>query len=383
MLSQLAPSQRQRLFDEFFNPAQMCLTVCRLCIGSSDYSTGMYSYDEGPADPTLSRFSIDRDRQYLIPILQQARAINPKLFLFASPWSPPGWMKYGGSMLGGSIRPKNLDPYAHYILKYLQGYEDAGVTIDAITIQNEVDADQSGRMPACIWSQEVENDYISDHLGPLLAKSSPKTQVWILDHNYNLIGRLMDQLADDDVKKYISAIAWHGYAGTPDQMMIAQRAYPDMPMHWTEGGSDYKAPDYLTDWAKWSDKFIEILHNGPTSITTWNIALDENGQPNIGPFPCGGIVTINSQTHEITRSGLYWTLSHYSRTFRPGAKIIDSNADIPGISHIAAQNADGSIAVILTNTKSAQPVQIVFGKNTATVQLPADSVMSLWYIPPP
>jgi len=378
-LNQLAAPAREKLFRELFSPDQMGLGVCRLCIGASDYSTELYSYDEGVPDPTLSRFSIEHDRSNILPILRQARVANPNLFFFASPWSPPGWMKYGGSMLGGTIKPQNLETYAHYILKYLQAYESAGVTVDAITIQNEVDADQAGAMPACPWPQEVEIEYIADYLGPLLSKSSPRTKIWILDHNYDLVGRVLDQLAKPEVKKYISGIAWHGYSGTPDQMTIAQKAYPDLDMYWTEGGSDYNAPDYLTNWCKWSSTFCEILQNGPRSITTWNLALDEHGKPDIGPFACGGLITVHSQSHEIIRSGMYWALSHYSRAFRPGAKIIETQGNIAGVSHIAAQNPDGSIFVIVTNPGAAQPVRIACGKMAATIQLSADSVTTLWF----
>jgi glucosylceramidase len=177
VLNQLSASARSDLFHELFSPDQMGLSVCRLCIGASDYSTELYSYDEGEPDPNLTRFSIDHDRAYLLPILRQAREVNPNLFLFGSPWSPPGWMKYGGSMLGGTIKPKNLESYAHYILNYLKAYESSGVPVNAITIQNEVDADQWGAMPACPWPQEIEINYITKHLGPLLSKSSPQTKV--------------------------------------------------------------------------------------------------------------------------------------------------------------------------------------------------------------
>jgi glucosylceramidase len=376
-LNQLPAPAREKLFHELFSPDQMGLCVCRLCIGASDYSTELYSYDEGAPDPSLNRFSIDHDRPYLLPILRQARGVNSNLFFFASPWSPPGWMKYGGSMLGGNIKPKNLETYAHYILKYLQGYESAGVTVNAITIQNEVDADQAGAIPACPWPQETEIKYIANYLGPLLSKFSPQTKIWLLDHNYDLVGRVLDQLAKPEVKQFISGIAWHGYSGSPGQMTIAQNAYPDVDMYWTEGGSHYNAPDYLTNWSKWSSTFCEILQNGPRSITTWNLALDEHGKPNIGPFFCGGLITVHSQSHEVIRSGIYWALSHYSRAFRPGAKIIETHGNVPGVSHIGAQNSDGSIVLIVTNPHAAQPVQISRGKMTATVQLSADSVTTL------
>jgi glucosylceramidase len=121
----------------------------------------------------------------VLPILRQARAVNLDLFLFASPWSPPGWMK-SGSMLGGCMRRTYMPSYADYFLKFLRGYEAAGVPVQAVTVQNEVDADQDGTMLACAWPQDYEADFVTMHLGPLFQRAGVQTKIWIIDHNYNL-----------------------------------------------------------------------------------------------------------------------------------------------------------------------------------------------------
>jgi glucosylceramidase len=133
MFNQLSVSAREQLFHEMFDPSEMGLSVGRICIGSSDYSTKVYSYDEGEPDPELKRFSIEHDRTYILPILRQARRANPNLFLLASPWSPPGWMKPNGSMLGGCMHQSTMPAYANYFLKFLQAYEADGVRINAVT----------------------------------------------------------------------------------------------------------------------------------------------------------------------------------------------------------------------------------------------------------
>src|SRR5207302_6341772 len=168
IFNQLSADAREQLFHELFHPSELGLNVCRTCIGASDYSTELYSFDEGEPDPDLKRFSIDHDRAYLLPSLRQARKVNPDLFLFSSPWSPPGWMKPNGSMLGGSMRKKYFASYAQYFLKFLQAYAAEGVAIQAVTSQNEVDTDQDGRMPACLWGQEYEIEFVKGHLGPVL-----------------------------------------------------------------------------------------------------------------------------------------------------------------------------------------------------------------------
>jgi len=377
MFNQLSPSAREQLLHEMFHPSEMGLNVCRICVGSSDYSQQAYSFDEGDPDPELARFSIEHDREYILPVLRQARQVNPDLFLFASPWSPPGWMKSSGSMLGGSMRRHYLSSYAQYFLKFLQGYAAEGVPVQALTPQNEVDTDQDGNMPACIWAQEYEIEFVSSHLGPLLASSGTPTKIWILDHNYNLWGRVMDELEDDQLRKYCHAVAWHGYVGSPDMMDKVQKAFPGVEMYWTEGGSDYKDPGYLTDWSHWGETFCAILCNGCRSITAWNLALDEQGRPNIGPFSCGGVVTINSQTKDITRSGMFWAFDHFSRLIHRGARRFNSHSAANDLQHVAFENRDGRQAVVVANKGAAREIELRLGNTAALVSLKEESLTTL------
>ena len=375
--SRLAPPAREQLFHELFHPSEMGLSVGRICVGSSDYSTKLYSYDDGEADPELTRFSIEHDREYILPVLRQARQANPDLFLFSSPWSPPGWMKFNGTMLGGSMRNHYLSVYAKYYLKFLDGYAAEGVSVEALTTQNEVDTDQDGRMPACIWPQEYEIQFIRDHLGPLLESRATPVKIWLLDHNYNLWGRVVCSLEDDKLRKYANTVAWHGYYGTPDMMSKVHDAYPETEMHWTEGGPDYTDPGYLTDWCKWSGTFSDVLKHWCRSITAWNLALDERGRPNIGPFPCGGVVTINSETKEITRSGQYWAFAHYSRVVRRGARRFVSESAAADLEHVALENPDGQQVLVVTNPGARRTIELRLANMAAPVPLKANSVTTL------
>jgi glucosylceramidase len=375
--NRLSPAEQEKLFHELFHPSEMGLSVGRICVGSSDYSTKLYSFDEGGPDPDLVRFSIEHDREYILPVLRRARKANPEIFLFSSPWSPPGWMKFNGTMLGGAMRRHYLPVYAQYYLKFLQAYAAEGVTVQALTTQNEVDTDQDGRMPACIWPQEYEIEFIRDHLGPLLQSNSMPVKIWILDHNYNLWGRAMCTLQDTRLRQFCNAVAWHGYYGTPDMMSKVQHDYPEVEMYWTEGGPDYTDPGYLTDWCKWAGTFSAILSNWCRSITAWNLALDEHGRPNIGPFPCGGVVTIDSQTREITRSGQYWAFAHYSRLIRRGARRFDSQSSAADLQHVALENPDSQQVMVVTNPGSARTIDLRLANMMATVQLKANSVTTM------
>ena len=376
MFNQLTPAERARLFHELFSPEEMGLSVGRVCIGSSDYSTSVYSFDEGPPDPDLKRFSIDHDRAYILPILSDARTVNPELFLLASPWSPPGWMKSSNTMLGGAIWRHYFAAYADYLTMFLKAYKAAGVPINSITSHNEVDTDQDGKMPAAMWPQEYEMDFVSDHLGPKIAAEGLDPRIWLLDHNYSLWGRAVCMLDDPGVRKYADGIAWHGYVGTADLMSRTHEYHPDIKMYWTEGGPDITAPDYQTDWCKWSATFTDILQNWCRCIIGWNLALDEHGKPNLGPFPCGGVVTIDSKTKAITRSGQYWAFAHFSRAVRRGAVRVatESGADLK---HVAFANPDGSMAAVITNKGPAKTVQLQAGSSSADLALTEDSVATL------
>lgn len=378
LLGGMEPASRRKLLEELFGRNGLGLSLGRTCMGSSDYSRTAYSYDDTAApDPELKHFSIDHDRGYILPVLREALAIQPELFLFATPWSPPGWMKTGGSLLGGSMRKEYFSSYAQYFVKFLEAYKAASVPIRAVTTQNEVDTDQDGKMPAALWGQEYEAGFIKEFLGPALRAANVDTEIWLLDHNYDLWGRVLDMMSDPQVLKYVDGVAWHGYVGEPDAMTRVHDAFPEENAYWTEGGPFYDAPDYLTDWAKWSGSYAQILKNWARCIVGWNLLLDEKGGPNIGPFTCGGMVMIDSKTHELTRSGQYWAFAHYSKAVQRGAHVIASSTEHPGIEHAAFANPDGSYALVLTNPGDASSVECRFHDKTMAVTLERNSVLTL------
>ncbi|HKC13474.1 MAG TPA: glycoside hydrolase family 30 beta sandwich domain-containing protein [Vicinamibacteria bacterium] len=378
VIGEMPEAAREALLQELFDPKQMGLSVCRICIGSSDYARKVYSYDEGEPDPELKRFSIDGDRAYILPIIRRVRAMNPELFLLGTPWSPPNWMKDNNSMLGGTIRRRYLDAYADYFVKFLQAYKDEGVFVNAVSAQNEVDTDQDSRMPACLFPQEIEVRFVGKCLGPALERAGIASKIWLIDHNYNLWGRAVAELDDPTVRRYSNAVAWHGYLGEPEWMKKVLTAHPEVEMYWTEGGPDYTDAGYLTDWAKWSRTFAGILRNGARCIMGWNIALDETGKPKVGPFDCGGLVTVQSKTKEVTRSGQYWAFAHYSRSMARGAVVVASHGGPEAVAHVAARNPDGGYALVLTNAAAAaQRIELRLGPLATEVSLLGDSVTTL------
>jgi glucosylceramidase len=378
LISQMPEAERARFLHETYAPTGMNLSVARCCIGSSDYSTSEYSFDESPGDISLAHFSIGHDTSYILPTLRAVRAVRPDLFLHASPWSPPGWMKVFGSMNGGYIDRTYFAAYAEYFLKFLAAYKEAGVAVQAICSQNEVEAEQKGMMPACFWPPQTEADFVRHHLGPKIRASAEfqKTMIWLLDHNYILWKRVDWQLQDSRMAKYVDGVAWHGYEGQPEQMMELQRRHPALPMYFTEWSS-FLGEDPRTACASWGHDLAEILSNGVRNITLWNLILDEKGKPDLGPFNCAGVVTLNSKSGVIEKSGQYWALYHYSAHLQRDAHRIASEAGDTNFTQIAFRNPNGECVLVLTNRSTPRRVLVQMGDSILNVPLPGDSVSTV------
>jgi glucosylceramidase len=190
-------------------------------------------------------------------------------------------------------------------------------------------------------------------------------------------GRVISQLDNPDFRRYASSVAWHGYVGEPSMMSKVHAFHPEAEMHFTEGSTDYNDPHYTDDWVKWASTFSDVLSNWCSSATAWNVATDEHGKPNIGPYPCGGILIINPRTQEIVRSGQYWALAHYSRTIRRGARRCESQSQAANLAHIAFQNTDGENVLVLTNPGAARTIEIVDGLQSASMRVEENSVSTL------
>lgn len=376
LLNSMRPDTRQKFLTETFAPQRMNLNVGRTTIGASDYSRDVYNYDDTAGDVSMTHFSIAHDQEYILPMLREMRRINPDLFLLSSPWSPPGWMKTYGSMLGGWMTNRYLGPYALYISLFLDAYRSAGVPINAVTSQNELETDQAGHMPATYWTPEIEADFIRDHLGPLLQKKKDPAEIWLLDHNYDLWKRVRWQMRDPELRKYVSGVAWHGYLGTPDMMGRLHEVEPQLPFYWTEGGPDITDPQYALDWTRWGSIFTGAIKNWCRCIMTWNLMLDPQGKPNIGPFSCGGLVTLK-EDGTLVYSGQYWALRHFSQHVLRGARRIASHSDASELSHVAFENKDGSHVLVLTNTGEERELRCLYQGVETTVHLDEHSVTTI------
>ncbi len=349
VLASMPPERRDQLLRELFTPAGCNLGAIRLNIGASDYSTGLYSYDDTPGDVEMRDFSLARDDNFLVPMAKAVKAVRPDLYVFASPWSPPGWMKTSGMMISGNLRDEFMAAYANYFVKYVQGYGERGVRIDAVTPQNETMCETGGQYPCCTYPARQEGTFVRDHLAPALRRAGLDTKIWIHDHDPNAKGvaRVAEMLGMDGLKEAIDGVAWHCYC-QPDEaanMAPLKEAHPELGFYHTENGP-HVVIDERTEWW-WAAKVFNMLQNGCGLFTSWNLCLDELGTPATGAHLCGGFTVVDSATHDVTYSPQYRLFRHIGPFVRRGARILEVEGSRDGTRLILFRNPDGEHVLVV------------------------------------
>ena len=379
-LSLMEPTERRALLEDIYGKGGIGLSIARLSIGASDYSAELYSYDDVENDVSLAHFSIDRDRAYIIPMIREILEVNPDLYLYASPWSPPGWMKTGGSICGGYMRAEYVDCYAEYVVRFVEEYAKCDIRISALTPQNEPETQQHGQMPACIWHPDIEAAYVLALRRKLNERGFGDIGIWMYDYNFDNWVRPKWMLDNHPaLAEACSGVAFHYYRGGIEQTRALKEAYPSLTMHFTEGGPRL-FDNYGTDWCKWGIMMSKTLNEGFGSFTGWNLMLDETGGPNVGPYFCGGLVTRDSRSGALSYSGQYKAFRHVSKFMQKGARVLELeiSTDVSGmftfpkdakpLQASLIENPDGSRVYVLVNRDSTK----------RQVQLWEDG--KLWYV---
>ncbi len=384
--NKLTPSQREALLQELFGPSPaLGLSFTRLTMGASDFSLHQYSYDDMPAgqtDSSLAHFSIDSNRAYVLPVVQRALAINPQLKIMASPWSPPGWMKTTGSLIQGTLRPEAYGPLAQYFRRYIEAYRAEGVSIYAITVQNEPHYEPS-TYPGMRLEPPARARFIGQYLGPLFSQRGIGTIILDWDHNWDEYQSPLQVLADSAAPRYIAGVAWHCYGGDVSAQTLVHDAHPDKDAYFTECSGGEWAPNFA-DNLKWivSTLIIEATRDWAKGVLLWNLALDENHGPHTGGCgDCRGVVTITAASGAVTRNVEYYALAHASRFVRPGARRIASTSGIAGLESVAFRNSDdGSKVLIVVNTEAQdRAFTVLWANQSFPYTLPAGAVVTLFW----
>jgi glucosylceramidase len=381
--NRLTAAQREALLQELFGPSPgLGLSFTRLTMGASDFSLHQYSYDDMPAgqtDAALAHFSIDSNRAYVLPVVQRALAINPRLKIMASPWSPPGWMKTTGSLIQGTLLPEAYGPLAEYFRRYVEAYRAVGVPIYAVTVQNEPHYEPP-TYPGMRLEPAARAWFIGQYLGPLFARSGIGTIILDWDHNWDEPQSPLQVLADTAAPRYIAGVAWHCYGGDVSAQTVVHDAHPDKDAYFTECSGGEWAPNFA-DNLKWITQTLIIgaTRGWAKGVLLWNLALDENHGPHTGGCgDCRGVVTIASASGAVIRNVEYYALGHASRFVRPGARRVASTSGIAGLESVAFRNADdGSKALIVVNTAAQDRAFTVLWDNQSfRYTLPAGAVVT-------
>ncbi|HLO92008.1 MAG TPA: glycoside hydrolase family 30 protein [Lentimicrobium sp.] len=361
--------------------------LARVNIHSCDFSSGSYTYvNEGDAE--LKSFSVEHDKQFRIPLIKAAIRKSGGLVLYASPWSPPAFMKDTKDMLhGGKLLPEFYQPWANYFVKFIKAYEKEGIPVWGITIQNEPMAKQTWE--SCIFTAEEERNFLVKNLGPTMQKAGlqdKKIMMW--DHNRDLIyQRAQTYFADPETKKYAWGIAFHWYedwsGGDPmfDNVRKVKEAFPDMHMVFTEGTAESFNPAEYERWSlgeEYGESMIHDFNNGAEAWTDWNILLDETGGPNhVGNF-CFAPVHGDTRTGEIKYTNSYYYIGHFSKFIKPGAKRIIASPSRSQLLSTAFVNPDGSVVVIVMNKTDKDTDYFLWVDSQAVpAKSPAHSISTL------
>ena len=411
VLSALSPAARTAAMTSLFDPRTGDgLDYLRQPVGASDFTTTpAYTYDDVPAgqtDYSLSHFSIAHDQRQILPLLRQAERLNPKLQILATPWSPPAWMKTGGSLSGGRLidDPRIYRAYGAYLVRFIQAYRAAGVRVDTVTVQNE----PQNRTPAGYPGTDLpswQEARVIDQLGPMLRSAGLRTKILGYDHNWTEhpndaastppdetadIDAYPQQLLDSTAARYVSGTAYHCYYGDPSAMTALHRQFPDKDIYFTEcsGSQSGNPANTFSDTLKWHTRNLVIgaTRNWAKTVINWNIALDPSGGPHTGGCTgCTGVLTV-APDGTVTRNAEYYTLGHLARFVQPGAvRIASTSFGTTGwngqVEDVAFRNPDGSTVLVAHNENdNPQTFAVREGDRNFSYTLPGGALATfVWH----
>ena len=378
LINGLGGNQSAFLTDIFSTaPGHVASSFVRITIGASDLSSSDFTYDDMPSGQTdinLNNFSISKEMTDLVPVLKKIIAVNPSIKILATPWTAPVWMKTGaggnGGFTGGSLNTAYYDAYARYFVKYIHAMAAQGITIYAITPQNE--PLNPNNNPAMTMQSNEEANFIKNNLGPQFSANGIHTKIIAYDHNCDQPGYPEAVLGDSGANPYVDGSAFHLYAGDISALTTVHNAYPSKNVYFTEqfiGGPGNFGGDF--GWHM-NNLIIGAPRNWSRVVLEWNLAADPNYNPHTagGCSTCLGAVTISGNNY--TRNTAYYTVAHASEFVYAGAKRISSNTFSGSIQDVAFKNADGTKVVVALNTSSSsQTFKIKWGSESFTYTLPA------------
>jgi glucosylceramidase len=352
VINSLLVSKKAELLQEMFGSSATSIGISylRISIGASDLNASPFTYDDmptGQTDPALANFSLAPDMTNLVALLKEILAINPNIKILGSPWSAPLWMKDKDSFVGGSLQTQYYSVYAQYFVKYIQQMKAQGITIDAITPQNE--PLHGGNNPSMVMTAAQQADFIKNHLGPAFKAANLSTKIIIYDHNCDRPDYPLAILNDAGAKAFVNGSAFHLYGGDISALSTVQAAHPDKALYFTEQWT--AATGSFSGDLKWHLKNVVIgsMRNWSRIALEWNLANNSAFGPHTagGCDACKGAITVdNNSTY--TRNVAYYIIAHASK-FVPAGSVRISSTNSGNLNTVAFKTPSGSKVLIVEN----------------------------------
>ncbi|MDA0314696.1 MAG: glucosylceramidase [Bacteroidetes bacterium] len=368
-LLEMSEDSRKKVLKELFGNEEKDIRISylRLSVAASDLNKFPFSYndlkDPNETDPSLTQFSLSYDTLDVVPILKQILAMNPKVSLMASPWSPPTWMKDNKDTRGGSLLPQFEASYANYLVKYIQEMGERGIRIDALTIQNE--PLHPGNNPSLLMLADQQARFIGEYLGPAFQKAGISTKIITYDHNANRPDYPITVLSDPKANPYIDGSAFHLYEGKMEALSEVHQAFPDKHIYFTEQWVG--SPGNLEVDIAWHVKnlLIGAPRNWAKTVLEWNLSSNPELTPHTdrgGCYRCLGAITISD--NEVVRNPAYYVIAHASKLVDPGSKRIGSSEskELPNVAFI---RPDGR-KVLIVHNDTAKEIRFAIKENTSS-----------------
>ena len=391
-LKLMPQEDRTALLEELFSREKgIGSSLARICIGGSDFSLDEFTWCD---EPGMENFAVHPlDQEWLFPILDEIKKINPDIRFIGSPWSCPRWMKVGGNSstngwTGGTLNPRYYKDYADYFVRWIKEMESRGYPIYAVTLQNE--PLNRGNSMSLYMGWKEQRDFIKNAVGPAFEAAGLKTKILLFDHNYNYDGISGEAdypihiLEDAEAAKYVAGSAWHNYGGSVATLDKVHSRFPDKEIYFTEasiGTWNYSFAGCLID--DFRDIFLGTLGRYGKGVTLWNLMLDSDGKPYRpgGCSTCFGAITLNAKDHSlksVVRNSHYYNVAHCSKVLAPGAVRLGTAGYTPEkVTYQWYRNPDGSYAVIALNEGDAAQVNFVTDRVSVPCKLPAKSLVSI------
>lgn len=413
LLNQLSSEKRRAILQAYFSEEGSNYSLTRTHMNSCDFSLNQYSYAPVEDDKSLESFSIEEDLDDLVPMIKEAQLISKEGFkIISSPWTAPPWMKDNKEWVGGKLLPKYYDTWALFFSKYLDAYKAVGIDIWGLTVENEP-LGNGNNWESMHFTPKELTDFVVNHLGPRLEEDGKSTvKVLGYDQNREHLSEWVDEMfRDSSSTRYFDGTAIHWYASTyevfADQLQYAHQKAPDKHLIQSEACVDAEVPhwkedewywrkggtDWGWDWAPQDQKYLHpkyvpvyryardiigCLNNWVDGWIDWNMVLDRQGGPNWFKNWCVAPVLVDPEADEVYFTPIYFTLAHFSKYIRPNAVVIQSSVDDGGLRVTAAENPDGSIAIVVLNEgERPKNIELDYKGRTARLAISKQAIQTI------